>query len=192
MLRPAGGRRAARSAAATSPCALRHVEDAQGFGEAVAERGIGLQPVAVRAHAAVAQQVAEVLHREQVLAGGDGHGGGFAQHGVGLVVERIDRLLEPAQPIGLHGPRVGQRGVEVEAAVGIDGEVLAAAGDLEHPLDALEVVGQRRAADLHLQEAVAELAAAAHLVLQALLLLAGVVVAAAGIDQHALVDTCRR
>ena len=51
------------------PCALQHLERAQVLDQAVAERAVELQPVAVRAHAAVADQVARVLHREQVLAG---------------------------------------------------------------------------------------------------------------------------
>src|SRR3546814_9495709 len=44
-------------------------EGAQVFHQTVAERAVELQPVAVRPHAAMAQQVARVLVREQILAG---------------------------------------------------------------------------------------------------------------------------
>src|SRR3569832_3035313 len=48
---------------------MQHVERAQVFDQTVGQRAVELQPVAVRAHAAVADQVASILHREQVFAG---------------------------------------------------------------------------------------------------------------------------
>ena len=55
----------------------------------------------------------------------------------------------------------------------------------EHRLDALQVVGERRAADLHLHHRVAAVEVAPHLVLELGNVLAGVVVAAGGVDEDA-------
>ena len=55
--------------AGDQPCSFSIVERAQVLDQPVAQRAVELQPVAVGAHAAVADQVARVLHREQVLAG---------------------------------------------------------------------------------------------------------------------------
>src|SRR5450631_760490 len=64
---------AVRNAARGRPAVLaQHVERAQVLDEAVAQRAIELQPVAVGAHPPVAHQVSRVLHREEVLAGGHG------------------------------------------------------------------------------------------------------------------------
>src|SRR5205823_13598977 len=46
-----------------------HVERAQIFAKAIGQRAVELQPVAIGAHAAIADQVARVLMAEQVLAG---------------------------------------------------------------------------------------------------------------------------
>ena len=62
---------AVRNAAAWRPRMLpQHLHDAEILHEPVRQRAIELQPVAVAAHPAVTNQVAGVLHREQVLAGG--------------------------------------------------------------------------------------------------------------------------
>ena len=53
------------------PCALQHVDRAQVLDQAVGQRRVELQDVAVGPQPAVADQVARVLHREQVLAGGE-------------------------------------------------------------------------------------------------------------------------
>ena len=55
---------------------------------------------------------------------------------------------------------------EVELAVDVDRQPLARADDLQHRLDALEVLGERHAADLHLHAGVAEVEIVLHLVLQ--------------------------
>ena len=67
------------------------------------------------------------------------------------VVQRVADLLVPEQVVGLDGPAVLQRGLQVEAAVDVDRQPRAVAvEDLEDRLDALEVLGQVGAADLHL------------------------------------------
>ena len=124
---------------------------AQVFGQAVAQRGVDLDVVAVGAHAAVADQVAGVLDGEQVLSGGDRAAVVLRQDRVEAVVERVADLLVPEQSVGLDGPAVVQRGLQVEAAVDVDRQAGAVAvEDLEDRFDALEVIGEVGAADLHL------------------------------------------
>ena len=62
---------AMRDAAGGGPAGLvQHVERAEVFAQAVGEGAVELEPVAVGAHAAVAQEVAGVLVAEEVFAGG--------------------------------------------------------------------------------------------------------------------------
>src|SRR5947209_1436540 len=62
---------AMRDAALRRPAvALQHVERPQIFDEAIAQRTIELQPVAIPTHPTIADEIARVLHREKVLAGG--------------------------------------------------------------------------------------------------------------------------
>jgi hypothetical protein len=75
----------------------------------------------------------------------------------------------------------------VEAAVGVHRQLLAGPENLQHRLDALAVFGQRGAADLHLHHRIAALQVAGHLALQAFHALAGVVVAARRVHEHARV-----
>ena len=80
------------------------------------------------------------------------------------------------------------RGRQVELAVDVDGEPVARAHDLQHRLDALDVVGERHAAHLHLHAGVAEVEIVLHLVLQPVEVLAGVVVAAGRVDPRLVVE----
>ncbi len=170
------------------PALLRqHLERAQILDQPVGERAVELQEVAIGAHAAIAQQVARILMREQVLAGGGGALVAAAQFGLEGIVERIARLLVPEQAIGRERLGIGERGVEIEAAIGIDGEILAVAHHLEHGLDAAQILGERRAADLHLDDAIAAVAIAFHLRLERRQVLARLVVAAGGIDPDLVV-----
>ena len=101
---------AVRDAAAARPAVLvQHVQRAQVFDQAVAERAVELQPVAVGAHAAVADQVARILHREQVLAGRHRLVVVAAQGGLQLEVERVARLLVPEQIVLAQRLGVGDR-----------------------------------------------------------------------------------
>jgi predicted amidohydrolase len=60
-----------------------------------------------------------------------------------------------------------------------------AADLLEHRLDARAIFRNRRATDLHLDDIVAAVEVAAHLAAQRRQILAGVIIAAGGIDEHA-------
>jgi hypothetical protein len=80
-----------------------------------------------------------------------------------MVVERIARFLVPEERIVAQHLRVRDRGFEIEAAIRIDGQFCARADLVEHRLDALAVLVERCAADLHLDDGVAALEIAAHL-----------------------------
>ena len=105
------------------PNCAEDIERAQVFDEAVGQGAIELQPVAVGPHAAVAQQVAGVLVREQVLAGRHRAGIELGQRRLQRVVERIADLLVPEQRVVAQHLGVGDGGLEVEAPVGVDREL---------------------------------------------------------------------
>jgi hypothetical protein len=90
---------------------------------------------------------------------------GRGQRGVRQVVERVERLLVPAQAESLDGASERDRGGEVELAVDVDRQPLAGADDLQHRLDTLQILGQRHAAHLHLHAGIAEAEIVLHLVL---------------------------
>ena len=170
------------------PCCLQHLLHAQVFGEAVAQRGVDLDVVAVGAHAAVADQITGVLDGEQVLAGGDRAAVVLGEDRVEAVVERVADLLVPEQSVGLDGPPVVQGGLQIEAAVDVDRQTgPVTVEDLQDRLDALEVIGEVGAADLHLHHRVTHVEEAAHLVLQIRQRLAGCVVAAGGVHEHRVI-----
>ena len=108
--------------------------------------------------------------------------------GLQRVIERIAGFLVPEQAVGLQRARILDRGLEIEAAIGVDRQIFAGADHLDHRFDALQIVGERLAADLHLDHRVAEIEIFLHLVLQRLHVLAGIVIAAGGIHEHLVVD----
>ena len=115
---------AMRDAAGGRPAELRqHVEGAQVLDQAVGQGAVELQPVAVRPHAAVAQEVAGVLVREQVLAGGHRARIEFRDRRLQGVVEGVADLLVPEQRVLPQHLGVGDAGLEVEASVHVDGEL---------------------------------------------------------------------
>ena len=103
--------------------------------EPIRQRAIELQPVAVGAHAAVAQQVARVLMAEQVLPSRHRAGIEIGERRLQLVVERIARLLVPEQRIVAQHLGIGDRGFEIEAPVGIDRKLRILADLGEHRFD---------------------------------------------------------
>ena len=104
---------------------------------------------------------------EQILPGRDRAAVVLREDRVEAVVERVADLLVPEQAVGLDGPAVIQGGLQIEAAVHIDRQPgSVAVEDLQDGLDALEIIGEVGAADLHLHHRVAHIEEAAHLVLQ--------------------------
>jgi hypothetical protein len=71
--------------------------------QAVGERRIELEDIAVGAQALVPDEVAGILHREEVLARDQGRGIDRTQGRMGQVVQRVDRLLVPAQAVRRDG-----------------------------------------------------------------------------------------
>ncbi|MCD6059206.1 MAG: hypothetical protein K0Q89_2736 [Thermomicrobiales bacterium] len=97
-----------------------HVEGAQILDESVREGAVELEDIAVRSHPAVADQIARVVDRKEVLARCQGIGIDLAQPGLQLVVEWVSRLLVPAQAVRRQRVGVGNGGLQIEAAVGVN------------------------------------------------------------------------
>ena len=138
--------------------------------------------------AAEADQVLDVLRRIQILAGRQRRiviGGDLGQQ---RIIERIARLLEPAQVESPQAARISERIVAEKFRIGVDRQRAALRQDRFHRLDAGEIVGQRQAADFHLQHGIAGIEMAAHLVEQILRGLARRVPAGADIAEHLLGD----
>ena len=131
-----------RNAAPPRPAGvLQHRQGPLVFAQPVGQRAVELQPVAVRAHAAVADQVARILVAEQVLAGRHRPRIELGQRRLQLVVQRIAGFLVPEQRILAQHPGVVDRGCEIEAAVGIDRQSRVVADLLQHRLDAAAILG---------------------------------------------------
>ena len=136
-----------------------------------------MQVVAVRAHAAVAQQVAGILVREQVFAGGHRQFVVIGQLGLKRVIQRVADLFVPEQVVLLDRFGVRDTGLQIEAAVGVDRQSLAVTHHFEHRFDAANIFVQRHRADLHLDHVVATIQIALHFGLEFALVLARVVIA---------------
>ena len=92
--------------------------------------------MALRLKAAKAHQIFNVLRREQILAGRERRLIGRGDLGEQRKIERIARLLEPAQPERRQPARIGQRIVAAEFRIGVDRELAASRQDRFHRLDA--------------------------------------------------------
>src|SRR5437764_2121692 len=177
---------AMRNAACRRPSiSLQYLERALVLAQSVRERAVELKPVAVGAHSTVAQQIACILMTEEVLAGGHRTSIELRECRLQMVVERIARFLVPEQRIVAEHLRVSDRRFEIEAPVRIDGQLCSVADLVEHRFDALPILVERCTADLHLDDAVAALEIAAHLGAQRIVGLAGIVIAAGGVDEYA-------
>src|SRR3954453_6313131 len=165
----------------------QNLEGAHVLDEAVAQRAVGLQTVAVRPHAAVAEEIAGVLVREQVLARRHRPVVVAREHGLELEIERVACLLVPEHAVGVQRLRVGDRGVE-EPAVRVDRDAGRRAHHLDRRLKPAQVLVERGAADLHLADRVAPVEVAPELVLQTFQAFLRIVVAAGRVDEDALVD----
>ncbi len=176
------------NAAACGPAvAMENIERAQILDQPVGQRTIELQHVAVGPHRGVAQEVLGILVTEEILAGRHRPAVVLGEHSLQLIVERIAGLLVPTQPIGRERIGVGQSGRQVEASIGVDRELVGRTEDRKDGFDAPDVLGQRRAADLHLDDRVPAIEIALHLVLQRAVVLVGIVIAAGGVDEDRLV-----
>jgi hypothetical protein len=116
-----GKQRAARPA-----MAFEHVDRAGVLHDAVGVRRVDLDDVvAIRAQAAEADEIFHVLRREQVLAGRERGVVAAGDLREQRKIERIARLLEPAQLERRQRPRIGERLVAQEFRIGVDGELRA-------------------------------------------------------------------
>ncbi len=128
---------------------LRILHDADVLARPVAQRRIHKQDIAVRAHPAVAQEVARLLEREEVLPCGHRPAVGAAERRLQVEVEWVSGVFVPEQPEGLEHLGVGHRDVVNQPTARVHRDVGPAAGHLDRGGDAIPVEGQRRT-DLHL------------------------------------------
>src|SRR6516165_6319217 len=109
-----------RNAARRRPTVLaQHLQRAEIFDEPVAQGTIELQPVSVRTHSAVADEIARVLHGKQVFACRHRLVVVIAQNRLQLEIQRIAGLLVPEQIILGERLSVGDGGIQIETAVGV-------------------------------------------------------------------------
>src|ERR1700678_4245086 len=111
---------AMRNTPARRPTVIfQHPERTKIFDQAIAESAVELEPVSIRTHSPVANQVSSILHRGQILAGSHRARIPLAQFVLELVIERITRLFEPEKRVFCKGVSIGQRSFPVEPAVEI-------------------------------------------------------------------------
>ena len=132
---------------------LQHGDGAAVLRDAVGLRRIDLDDVVAGAEAAEAHEVLDVLRRIQVFAGRQRRPIDAGEFGEQREVERVARLLEPAQLEGRERFGVAQRLRALELAIGVDRKLAARRHDLEHRLQPPQVLVERQAADLHLHHA---------------------------------------
>src|SRR5258708_24208185 len=107
-----------RCAALAAPAVLvETVKDAQIFDDAVAQRNVELQDVLFLAKTRVAEKIASVVAREQVLAGRQRNRASRRDVAMQLEVERMNRFLDPGERIGLQRVEILHGLAAVETAV---------------------------------------------------------------------------
>ena len=85
-----------RNAAARRPAmGVQHRQRALIFAEPVGQRAVELQPVAVRPHAAIADEIPRVLMAEQILAGRHRRGIEFGERRLQREIEGVAGFLVP-------------------------------------------------------------------------------------------------
>src|SRR5262245_61235927 len=99
-----------------------------------------------------------------------------------LEIERMQRLLEPRQPVGRQSLDIAQGGDTIECAVAVDRQAHAGLEYAQHRLDAPEIDAEFGAADLDLEAPIALRDGAANILAQSFEVVGVPVVAAAGID----------
>ena len=132
----------------------------------------------------MADQVAGVLHGEQVFSCGHRALVDLAEFGLQLVVKRVAGFFVPEQGVLRQRAAVGNGCGQVKATIGVHRQVLPGAEYLEHRLDALAVIGQRSAADLHFDHRVAAFDVTGHLALQLLNAFARVVITTGRVNKN--------
>ncbi len=111
----------------------------------------------------------------------------MAQRRLQFEVQGVAWFFVPEQVVLRQRLGVRDRGVEVEAAVGVDRQFLAILQHAEDRVDAAQVFVQRGTTDFLLHHRVAAVDVAAHFVLQLCVVLARVVIAAGRVDEDVAV-----
>src|SRR3954451_14396305 len=163
---------------------FQDLERALILAKAVRQSAVELQPVSVRAHPAIPQEIARVLVTEEVLSGRHGAGIVFRERCLKGEVERIADLLVPEQGVLTQHFGVGDPLFKREAAIRIDAELRPSIQVPQHPFDA-GLILLNAIPDLHLDDRIATVEIALHFVLQCVDALSWVVVTPGRINEHA-------
>ena len=174
-----------RDAARGRPAVLpEHLQRAQVLDQSIRQGTVKLQPVAVAPHAAVANEIARILHRKQVLAGGHRLVVVIGELSLQCVIERVARLLIPEEVILRQLLCVGNGSGQIKTTIGVNGQSLTGAEQFEHGLDTLAIFCERGAPDFLLDHRIAAVEVTLHFARQAFEPLPGPVIAARRIDEH--------
>jgi len=103
----------------------QHVQRPRILAYSIRLRRIDLDDVMAGAEAAEAHQVFHVLRRIEIFAGGERGCVDVCQLGEQRKIERIARLLEPAQLERRERLGIGQRFVAAELAISVDRQMIA-------------------------------------------------------------------
>src|SRR4029077_20573492 len=98
-----------------------------------------------------------VLHREKVFTGGHGPWVVRSKLRLQIVVERVTWFFVPAKLIRFERAGIHTRSVQVEAAIGVYGELIRGLQDFEDCFDATQIFGQWGSADLHLHDGITKI-----------------------------------
>src|SRR5579859_673517 len=173
------------NAAARRPAMLfQHVENPQVLHQAIAQGAVKLQDVTVSPHAAIANEIARILHGKKILSGRHRSSVNLRELCLQSVVEGITRLLVPKQTVGSKRARIFNSFGKIEASISIYGKLAWALQQLQHCFNSFEVLGEWHATNLDLDRGVALVEIALHLRFQRCDVLARIVVAAGGIDEY--------
>src|SRR5262249_11154338 len=172
-----------RCAALAFPAVLAEIiQDAQILDDAVAQRDIELQEIAFLAQPGVAEKIARIVAREQIFTGGNGDAALRGDIAGEIEIERMHRLLDPGEGIGLQRLEILDRLAAIEGAIAIDRKAHASFEHTKHRIDPFEVGGEARAADLDLEAAMPLVDGAAYIVAETFNIVCWTVVTTTGVN----------
>src|SRR6185503_10863456 len=99
------------------PRGFDYFQRAPVLAQSIGKRAVELQPVAVRSHAGMAQEVPRILMAEKILASGHRSRIELRESSLQRVIERIACFLEPVERVLPQHPGVVDRRREIEAAI---------------------------------------------------------------------------
>src|SRR5712691_9292165 len=104
--------------------------------------------------------------------------------GLQLIIERITCFLIPTQPVRGECVRIGDRRLQIEAAISIHRQLVRSLQDLEYGFNALQVLRKGRSANLNLHHGISKIEIPLHLILQCRQAFVWIVIATCRIDEY--------